>query len=189
MQDQRELSDLIEKAKAYAQIDEFGINAVQTNERIVAMAPHNVDARNRLARCHLQAGRFDVAREMYRAVLELAPSDRIAKNGLREVDQIQFATGVSRLDSGSEPKRTDETRQGSGPASRLRHALDGLATGPSDMVEALLHFEDRLRPRDREWIRDMDETASRFHVFSGFTPRQSEVILQIYRRYFPRSDR
>ncbi len=31
----------------------------------------------------------------------------------------------------------------------------------------------------------MDETALRFEHFEGFTERQTEVIIQIFRRYFP----
>lgn len=56
---------------------------------------------------------------------------------------------------------------------------------PSDMVEILLRHEELLRPNDLEWIQRMDETASRFEHFEGFTERQTEVIIQIFRRYFP----
>jgi hypothetical protein len=104
---------------------------------------------------------------------------------LREIEEIRSAPG-GRTGSGSDPMLIDKAAQGQSQSPQLRRALDGLATDPSDMVEALLHIEHRLRPKHREWIRDMDETASRFRVFTGFTPRQSEVISEIYRKYFSR---
>jgi len=56
---------------------------------------------------------------------------------------------------------------------------------PADMVEILLRNEELLRPNDLEWIQRMDETVSNFDDFDGFTERQTEVIVEIFRRYFP----
>jgi tetratricopeptide (TPR) repeat protein len=189
MSEQNELSELIARAKFLARSDEYGSSAIQTNERIVELAPRNLDARNRLARCHLKAGRLDTASEMYQAVLEFAPTDRIARSGLREIEEMRCASGNGRKGSGCDPTLMDEAGQGHSQSPQLRRALDGLATDPSDMVEALLHIEQRLRSRDREWIRDMYQTASQFYAFTGYTPRQSEVIVDIYRKYFPRDGR
>jgi hypothetical protein len=186
MSEASELSELIDRAKSFARGDDFGSGAIKTNERIIALAPSDVDARNRLARCHLKAGRLSDAREVYLAVLELAPNDRIAQSGLREIDGVHSAPQGCQAPSGSGSIGIDDSRRSQSHSPRLQRALNGHATDPSDMVEALLHIEHRLRSRDGEWIRDMDETASRFRVFSGFTPRQSEVITAIYQRYFPR---
>jgi hypothetical protein len=184
-----ELADLIGLASSLAQQDEYGIRAIEANRRIIELWPDGLDARNRLARCHLFAGELEEARRVYTATLAIAPADSIARNGLREIDQRQSGLAAGgRSSAGSAAPAVDHCEKVA-PDSRLGRALDGLATDPADMVDALLHVDNQLRRKDLEWIRDMDQTAAGFRSFTGFTPRQREVIRDIYRRYFPRRTR
>jgi hypothetical protein len=178
-----ELSTLVALASSLARQDEFGIRAIEANERIIELSPGDLNARNRLARCHLVAGDLDAARGVYVATLRIAPEDKIARNGLREIDQLQLEAARDRqsVTNGVSTAVGRSIEQARSP--RLSRALEGLATDPADMVDALLHVEHQLRERDREWIRVMDETAAGFRSFAGFTPRQAEVIRDIYGRY------
>ena len=67
--------------------------------------------------------------------------------------------------------------------AQLEQARQGKAANESDMVEVLLENRDRLRPNDREWIEKIDATAAGL-VGIAFTPRQSQVIREIYFRYY-----
>ena len=66
---------------------------------------------------------------------------------------------------------------------QLERARQGKAANETDMVEVLLENRDRLRPNDRTWIENIDATAAGL-VGIAFTPRQSQVIREIYARYY-----
>ena len=52
-----------------------------------------------------------------------------------------------------------------------------------DMVEVLLENRERLKPNDLKWIQDIDATAAGL-VGITFTPRQQQVIRDIYLKYY-----
>jgi Flp pilus assembly protein TadD len=178
-----ELSTLVALAISLARQDEFGVRAIEANERIIELSPGDLNARNRLARCHLVAGDLDAARGVYMATLAIAPEDKIARNGMREIDQLRSDAARDRRSMAEGVPAAVGRAVMQARSSRLVRALHGLATDPADMVDALLHVEHQLREGDRDWIRVMDETAAGFRSFAGFTPRQAEVIRDIYRRY------
>ena len=64
-----ELSNLVPIEKQFAQMNDFSNEAVLANERILALDPNDVDARNRIARCYINSGRIDDAERMYQSVL------------------------------------------------------------------------------------------------------------------------
>jgi hypothetical protein len=64
--------------------------------------------------------------------------------------------------------------------SWLADARDGRASTPEAMIEVLREMGDKLRPKDAEWIRRIETTASA----GGFSKKQQEVIRAIYARYF-----
>ena len=51
------------------------------------------------------------------------------------------------------------------------------------MVEVLLENRERLKPNDLKWIQDIDATAAGL-VGITFTPRQQQVIRDIYLKYY-----
>ena len=182
-----ELSNLVSIAKQFAQMNDFSNEAVLANERILALDPNDVDARNRIARCYIKSGRNDDAERMYQSVLQLDQADSMAQNiarrGIQEIAQVRSGNSGFRADGlGGSPQQSEATRSvGLSPA--LVQALKGDAKTPSEMVEALLHIEAHLRPKDKWWIRRIDETAAGYSVHPGYTTRQAEVIESIYRKY------
>jgi tetratricopeptide (TPR) repeat protein len=182
-----ELSKLVSLAKQLAQMNDFSNGAVLANERILALDPNDVDARNRIARCYINSGRIDDAERMYQSVLQLDQADSmaqsIARRGIQEIAQVRCGNSGVRADGIGESLQQSEATRSVGLSPALVRALKGKAITPSEMVEALLHIEAQLRPKDRWWIRAMDETAAGFSVHDGFTPAQEEVIAKIYRQY------
>jgi|GEM_PF-6877543 len=182
-----ELLKLVSRAKQLAQMNDFSNEAILANERILALDPNDVDACNRIARCYINSGRIDDAERLYQSVLQLDQADSmaqsIARRGIQEVAQVRSGNSGVRADGlGGSSQQSAATRSvGLSPA--LVRALRGDAKTPSEMVEALLHIEAQLRPGDRTWIRKIDETAAEFSAHPGYTPRQEEVIEDIYRRY------
>lgn len=69
---------------------------------------------------------------------------------------------------------------------RLAEARAGRAASLGDALEVLLEIIDQLSGAQAGWIRRIDRTASEFKVYTTFTPRQSAVIWNIYRKNFPR---
>ena len=65
----------------------------------------------------------------------------------------------------------------------LEEARRGKATSVADMVEVLLENRERLRPADRTWVQDIEATAASL-VGIAYTPRQEQVIRDIYFRYY-----
>lgn len=82
-----ELDALRQRAVELAKTKNWGDAALQVNERILAIAPHDVDSRLRLAKCHELLGNLQQAHAFYSPALTLRPGNRIAENGLDRVGQ------------------------------------------------------------------------------------------------------
>jgi hypothetical protein len=78
------LEALRERAKEFAQQDNFGAEAVRANTEILARCPEDVDAWNRLGRCHLKSGRPEEAERAFRRALQVSPDSKIASNGVAD---------------------------------------------------------------------------------------------------------
>ena len=182
-----DLSKLVSRAKQLAQMNNFSNEAILANERILALDPNDVDACNRIARCYINSGRIDDAERMYQSVLQLDQADSmaqsIARRGIQEVAQVRSGNSGIRADGLGESLQQSEATRSVGLSPALVRALKGNAKTPSEMVEALLHIEAQLRPKDQWWIRRMDETAAGYSVHPGYTIRQAEVIESIYKKY------
>jgi Flp pilus assembly protein TadD len=83
------LDSLRERAKALARQDRFGSDAVMANEAIIAQCPHDVDAWNRLGRCHLNSNRPHDAERAFRRALAVDPASSIASNGICDAVTLQ----------------------------------------------------------------------------------------------------
>jgi tetratricopeptide (TPR) repeat protein len=71
---------------------DFGENAIQVNQSIVALAPQNDRAWSRLGRCLMEQRRFDDAIEALRTALSLNRANTVATNLLNEVRRRRAMT-------------------------------------------------------------------------------------------------
>ncbi len=69
-------------------------------------------------------------------------------------------------------------------ARRRELALAGRATDIADMIEALYTVMPKLTESQREWVERIDRTAAASDRRSKYTPRQAEVIRDLYRKRF-----
>ena len=74
-------------------------------------------------------------------------------------------------------------------ARRREAALAGRATDIADMIEALYTVMPKLTESQREWVERIDRSASASDRRSKFTPRQAEVIRDLYRKRFRKPPR
>ncbi len=79
-------SDLEEVARSFARADQFGPDAIQANIELLRHEPGNIDAMNRIARCHVNSGARNSARHFFERVLQVDPNNRIATNGIADLD-------------------------------------------------------------------------------------------------------
>lgn len=79
------LGDLQQRAVELAKSSDFGVEAMDVNLEISRADPADQGAWTRLARCYLEHGRFADAAGALATVLELNPSNSIAKSLLTEV--------------------------------------------------------------------------------------------------------
>ena len=77
------LKDLVNKAKAFARLGDWGSEAVSVNTQIVEIDPLNSNAYTRLAKCFLSQEKLAAAHEMYLQVLEFDPKNMIACKNVR----------------------------------------------------------------------------------------------------------
>lgn len=66
---------------------------------------------------------------------------------------------------------------------RRAEALAGRARDMADMIEALYTVMPRLTEAQRDWVERIDQSAAASKR-DGFTPRQAEVIRDLYRKQF-----
>ncbi len=82
-----ELDALRQRAVDLVKAHNWGDAALQINERILAIAPDDVDSQLRLAKCHELLDNLQKAHDFYSRALALRPGNRIAENGLERVGQ------------------------------------------------------------------------------------------------------
>jgi hypothetical protein len=76
--------DYTQKAIALAQESRWQ-ETVETNQRILQLFPEDVEAWNRLGKAWMELGEYGEARAAFQQVLELAPSNAIARRNLAKV--------------------------------------------------------------------------------------------------------
>jgi len=86
------LDELEQQARALAAGGNWGDRALEVNTAILSIGGLSVPALNRLARCHLEAGRRDLALRAYKMVLKIDSKNKIAASGIeRSVDPVERA--------------------------------------------------------------------------------------------------
>lgn len=78
-------SRLVARAEFLARADDWGDEAGKLNAAIVKLDPVNLSAHTRLAKWCLKRGRSGEAEQLYRRVLQLDRTNRIARNHLDEI--------------------------------------------------------------------------------------------------------
>lgn len=71
-----------------------GPKAIETNARILELAPDDVAALNRRGRCHFERGDFAAAKADYERALALNPAGTVARNYLRKIERIASGRGM-----------------------------------------------------------------------------------------------
>lgn len=89
------MSSLQERARVLAIAQDFGAEALELNQQLVAQNPADTASRTRLGRCFLQAGRLDEAEAEYREVLRLDPKNRVAVGGLEALERQRHQGDVT----------------------------------------------------------------------------------------------
>jgi len=135
MSDNVEISQLVLNAKRLAQLNDFSNEAILANERILALVPNDIDAHNRIARCHMTSERFDDAAKVYVSVLQLDPGNNIARRGLQEIEQSHRHT------RGNRNREVSEWRFHSMVKSTQPSKLDQLSQYQLKHVYHLTHID------------------------------------------------
>lgn len=81
------MDELRARAVRLARDGDRGPEAMETNARILDLAPDDVAALNRRGRCYFERGDFEAARADYGRALELDPTSTVARNYLRKIEQ------------------------------------------------------------------------------------------------------
>src|SRR6476661_6202812 len=102
------VAELQNRAVELAKTNNFGADALDVNLQITAADPANQGAWTRLARCYLEQRRFADAAGALATVLELNPSNTIAKSLLSEVTKRRaMALPAAESSSGFSPHDFD----------------------------------------------------------------------------------
>jgi tetratricopeptide (TPR) repeat protein len=62
--------------------------AIAKNQEILLQNPNDLEAKNRLAKAYLESGKIEVAKKLYREVLEIDPYNQIALKNLKRVEGL-----------------------------------------------------------------------------------------------------
>lgn len=149
-----ELAQLTKHAVHLALQNNWGAESVAVNNRIVSLEPEAVDAWLRLARCRVESGDLDEAEALYRGVLGIDPTNRIATNRLAALREGQkqeqrareYNTPRDAFLAGVEARRGGEARLG---ADLLTRALT-LGGGDECRIALAACFRDLDRHREAE---------------------------------------
>jgi Flp pilus assembly protein TadD len=82
-----EIHELRRRAESLARSEEWGEIAIEINTQMLEIDDHDAGAYTRLARCFLEQGKLEAAREMYTQVLIFDPNNSIACNRLPEIEK------------------------------------------------------------------------------------------------------
>ena len=108
--------------------------------------------------------------------------DRTERNGilnrLAEDDRRRY-----RQHADAKLAREKRSLHSAGREARRQDALAGRATEIPDMIEALYTVMPRLTESQRAWVERIDQSAAASKR-TGFTPRQTAVIHDLYRKNF-----
>lgn len=122
-----ELEQLVAASSRLAKAEDWGAEALRVNRRLAAAAPRSAPVLLRLARCLLEAGRLEDARDAYSRLFELEPDGQTRRIAQHRLAEIRARLGARRV--------TD-------PAEALR--LAGEATAKGRLEEGAAWFERAL---------------------------------------------
>ena len=111
--------DLQQRAVELAKNNSFGVEALEVNLQITRADPANQGAWTRLARCYLEQRRFADAAGALATVLDLNPSNTIAKSLLNEVTKRR-AMALPAAEAVSGSARTTSMRSATSRRSKRR---------------------------------------------------------------------
>jgi hypothetical protein len=132
--------ELQQRAIEFAKAGDFGPQALATNLELARLAPTNEGALTRLSRCYLEGGQLDEATATLDAVLQLNPTNTIARSLQIEVTRRRAvpAPAVKRPRSSEGRQKRAEPRSGAGVAGFGRAEFATLGQlAPAAAVDAL----------------------------------------------------
>jgi len=107
--------------------------AVQTNLRILEIAPNDVQARNRLGKAYFELGRNEEALEVYEENLQQQPSNAIARKMLTDLYALLHREPKTTLVPASEEEESEFDEEEDEVEEQIEE--DEIDVGPGDGVD------------------------------------------------------
>lgn len=166
------LEELRARAIRLVRVEDRGPEAIETNARILGLAPDDVAALNRRGRCYFERGDFAAARADYERALSLDASSTVARNFLWRIERKTSAS-QSTWDRQRERTRVAAT-------SRRKSAEYG-ARRRKDAERARILAEDL---QEVGGLNDFDEARSLGVVARKGRPPNYPLAIAAFRRAF-----
>lgn len=103
-----ELEQLVAASSRLAKAEDWGPEAMRVNARLAAAAPRSAPVLLRLARCLVQAGRLEDARDAYSKLFDLDPDEQTRRIAQHRLAEIRARLGSRRVTDGAEALRLAE---------------------------------------------------------------------------------
>ncbi len=111
-------------------------DAIRANQKLIEANPEDIGARNRLGKAYAALGRAGEAIGAYRAVLVIAPQNRVAQNNLSKLEALGPGGGIAMAGGAAmEMRRALGSTRGASVMTRLSR-LAG-----DDVIESVVHGE------------------------------------------------
>ena len=103
-----ELEQLVIASAKLARADNWGAEALRVNRRLAAAAPTSAPLLLRLARCLVEAGELEAARDAYSRLFELEPDEQTRRIAQHKLAEIRARLGARRVADSLEALRLGE---------------------------------------------------------------------------------
>lgn len=161
-----ELERLVVASAKLARADDWGPEALRVNRRLAAAAPDSAPLLLRLARCLVEAGELEAARDAYTRLFELEPDEQTRRIAQHKLAEVRARLGARRVEDPLEALRRGEEAIEKGKheegAAWFEQALALVERDGGDEAAVLRAWAGALRHagRPREALRPLRRAAA-----------------------------